>query len=146
MKRGGWILGVAFALAAGCAHTKTTDDGTASKGEEDQKKEQQAADAKPHSPSQPRKAAPAGDPGAVPVASAPEALLAPGADHEIRQRLVAGGFLAGDAGPSDAATREGIRRFQRAQDLPATGVPDAETVKRLGLDPDKTFRRGTVKD
>ncbi len=47
---------------------------------------------------------------------------------------------------SDAATREGVRRFQRAQDLPATGVPDAETVKRLGLDPDKTFRRGTVKD
>ena len=144
MKRGGWILGVAFALAAGCAHTKTTDDGTASKGE-DQKKEQHAEEAKPR-PSQPRKAAPAGDPGAVPVATAPEALLAPGADHEIRQRLVAGGFLAGDAGPSDAATREGIRRFQRAQDLPATGVPDAETVKRLGLDPDKTFRRGTVKD
>ncbi len=78
------------------------------------------------------------------MATAPEALLAPGADHEIRQRLVAGGFLARDA--SDAATREGIRRFQRAQDLPATGVPDAETVKRLGLDPDKTFRRGTVKD
>jgi hypothetical protein len=143
MKRGGPILVVAFALAAGCAHTKTTDEGTASKGEEDQKNEQQAEQAKPR-PSQPRKAAPARDPDAVPVATAPEALLAPGADHEIRQRLVAGGFLARDA--SDAATREGIRRFQRAQDLPATGVPDAETVKRLGLDPDKTFRRGTVKD
>ena len=45
-----------------------------------------------------------------------------------------------------AATRGGIQKFQKAQDLPATGVPDAETVKRLGLDPDKTFRRATVKD
>ena len=144
MRRGGPILVVAFAVAAGCAHAKTTDDGTASKGE-DQKKEQEAATAKPRASSQkPHKPAPARDPDAVPVASAPEALLAPGADHEIRQRLVAGGFLARDA--SDAATSEGIRRFQRAQDLPATGVPDAETVKRLGLDPDKTFRRGTVKD
>jgi hypothetical protein len=144
MKRGGPILVVAFALAAGCAHTKTTDDGIAAKGE-GQKKEQQAEEAKPRPSSQkPHKPASSGDPDAVPVATAPEALLAPGAEHEIRQRLVAGGFLARDA--SDAATREGVRRFQRAQDLPATGVPDAETVKRLGLDPDKTFRRGTVKD
>jgi hypothetical protein len=144
MKRGGWILVVGFAVAAGCAHTKTTDEGTAQKGE-GEKKEPQAEEAKPRPSSQkPHKPAPSGDPNEVPVATGPEALLTPGADHEIRQRLVAGGFLARDA--SDAATREGIRRFQRAQDLPATGVPDAETVKRLGLDPDKTFRRGTVKD
>ena len=87
-----------------------------------------------------------GKPDAVPVATAPEALLAPGAEDKIRERLVAGGFLATDADKSNGATRGGIRRFQKAQDLPATGVPDAETVKRLGLDPDKTFRRGTVKD
>ena len=62
-----------------------------------------------------------GNPDAVPVATAPEALLAPGAEDKIRERLVAGGFLAGDA-KSDAAMREGFRRFQRAQDLPATGV------------------------
>ena len=42
--------------------------------------------------------------------------------------------------------RDSIRRFQRAEDLPATGVPDRETVERLGLDPDETFRRGTVKE
>ena len=87
-----------------------------------------------------------GNPDAVPVATAPDALLVPGAEEQIRERLIAGGFLAADADKSNGATRGAIRKFQKAQDLPATGVPDAETVKRLGLDPDKTFRRGTVKD
>jgi hypothetical protein len=80
------------------------------------------------------------------VATAPEALLAPGAEDKIRERLIAGGFLAADAGKSNGAMRGGIRQFQKAQDLPETGVPDAETVKRLGLNPDEMFRRGTVKD
>ena len=57
---------------------------------------------------------------------------------------MAGGFLGRDA--SDAAKRQGLRRFQRAHDLPATGVADHETVKRLGLDPDQIFRQATVKD
>jgi murein L,D-transpeptidase YcbB/YkuD len=42
--------------------------------------------------------------------------------------------------------RDGIRRFQRAHDLPATGVADNETVKSLGLDPDQIFRKAAVKD
>ena len=73
-------------------------------------------------------------------------MLAPGADDEIRDKLVARGFLGADAKPSHGTTREGIRRFQQAQDLPDTGIPDQETVKRLGLDPDKVFRKATVKD
>jgi hypothetical protein len=41
---------------------------------------------------------------------------------------------------------DGLRRFQRAHDLPATGIPDHQTVKDLGLDPDQIFRQGPVKD
>jgi hypothetical protein len=134
---------IAGALVGGCAHAKTTDDGAETAR---QKQEKQAA--KPRAPEAGRGAPELrpGDPDAVPVATRPEALLAPGAEEKIRERLVANGYLADDAKPSVGAMRDSIRRFQRAQDLPATGVPDHETVERLGLDPDETFRRGTVKD
>ena len=36
-----------------------------------------------------------------------------------------------------------LRRFQAAHDLPSTGVPDHETVRRLGLNPDELFRKAT---
>ena len=146
---GRWqVLLVALALGGACAHAKTTDDGT----EKAAAKETKADDPNPKE----RKARAGGkkkggelhpgNPDAVPVATAPEALLAPGADEQIRERLIAGGYLAAGADKSSGDTRGAIRKFQKAQDLPATGVPDAETVKRLGLDPDKAFRRATVKD
>jgi hypothetical protein len=34
-----------------------------------------------------------------------------------------------------------LREFQNARNLPATGVPDDATVRALGLDPEKIFRR-----
>ena len=140
------ILAIAIGLAGGCAHTKATDDGTS----KESTKQEEAKETKP-------RAAPGGHtkqstelhPGkrdAVPVATTPGGLLVPGAEDKIRERLVVGGFLDRDARSSDAAMREGLKQFQRAKDLPATGVPDHETVKRLGLDPDQTFRQGIVKD
>ena len=146
---GRWqVLLVALALGGACAHAKTTDDGT----EKATAKESKEDDRKEEPKSRPRAGGTKGgelhpgNPDAIPVATAPDALLLPGADEKIRERLIAGGFLPADADKSKGATRGGIQKFQKAQDLPATGVPDAETVKRLGLDPDKTFRRATVKD
>ena len=143
---GRWqVLLLALALGGACAHAKTTDDGT-EKATAKETKEDDAKAPKPRASGKKAGDLHAGNPDAVPVATAPETLLAPGAEDKIRERLIAGGFLAADADTSNAATRGGIRKFQKTQDLPATGVPDAETVKRLGLDPDTTFRRGTVKD
>jgi hypothetical protein len=141
------LLLIAGAVAGACAHAKTTDDGT----EEQPPKEETQAEtkAKPRSAPEPGSRAPElrpGDRDAMPVATKPEALLAPGAADKIRERLVDTGYLDEDAAPSAGAMRDSIQRFQRAQDLPATGVPDHATVERLGLDPDETFRRGTVKD
>jgi peptidoglycan hydrolase-like protein with peptidoglycan-binding domain len=142
---GRWrALLVALALGAACAHAKTTDQGSEKQAEETEKAGQK--EAQPRAGGKQGSTLHPGNPDAVPVATAPDALLAPGAEREIRERLISGGFLAADADKSNGATRAAIRKFQKAQDLPATGVPDAETVKRLGLDPDKTFRRGTVKD
>jgi putative peptidoglycan binding protein len=143
MKRWCMALAVSFALGGACAHTKTTDDGTDKKqktAEEKQEKQRTAETRKSTPDLHP------GDRDAVPVATAPGALLKPGAEDKIREQLVAAGFLARDGKASDASMREGLRDFQRAKDLPATGMPDHETVKRLGLDPDEIFRQATVKD
>jgi len=144
------ILFLSIALGGACAHTKTTDDGTEkTEKKEDRKDEGKEAEAKPRAAAplsgQARELHP-GNREAVPVATAPDALLKPGADDKIRERLGAGGFLPRDAKASEGSMRDGLRRFQKANDLPATGVPDHETVKKLGLDPDQTFRKATVKN
>jgi murein L,D-transpeptidase YcbB/YkuD len=146
-----WILGVSLVFAGACAHSKTTDKG----GEKETAKQEQKKDEKDEKEAKPRAARETtkqspelhpGKPDAVPVATAPEALLKPGAEEKIRERLVAGGFVDDGDKKSAAAAREGIRRFQKEHDLPATGVADHETVKALGLDPDQIFRQATVKD
>ncbi len=132
------VVALSFALA--CAHTKTTDDGS-EKQEQAQDRKTETKAEKPHATDRrPHEA------GGVPLATAPAGLLAPGAGEKIHDRLVAEGFLNDDAKRSEAATSEGLRRFQRAHDLPATGIPDDKTVKDLGLDPGEIFRRGPVKD
>jgi hypothetical protein len=136
MKHLARIVLAALSFPLACAHTKTTDDGSEKQDRKSEAKAEKprAADRRPH------------ESGGVPLATSPAGLLAPGADEKIHDRLVAEGFLDDDAKRSDAATSEGLRRFQRAHDLPATGIPDDKTVKDLGLDPGEVFRRGTVKD
>ncbi len=77
------------------------------------------------------------DPKTTPVAESPDALLEPGAEREIRNKLEAGGYL------EDRNTKSlegGLRKLQAAKDLPVTGLPDHESIRRLGLDPNKIFR------
>jgi hypothetical protein len=137
------IATISLLVAAGCAHTKTTDNGSekAAKPSEEAKTERpRARSSGADEPAKPR-----GE-HAIPVASSPGGLLAPGADGKIRERLAVEGFLDDDAKRTDGAMSDGLRRFQRAHDLPATGIPDHQTVKDLGLDPDQIFRQGPVKD
>jgi hypothetical protein len=137
------IASLALSFAIGCAHTKTTDDGSEKHEKQESKRDETKKAEKPRA----HETSPnAGRADGVPLATAPAGLLAPGADQKICDRLVAEGFLADDAKRSDGAMSEGLRRFQRARDLPATGVPDDQTVKDLGLNPDEIFRHGTVKD
>jgi len=148
MKGRRWPIAVlATALGVGCAHTKTTDQGAAESNNQDGGTEEAKATKPEPTRRGPRESREqgGGTHGGVPLATAPGALLAPGAEKKIRERLAADGFLARDA-ESDAAMGEGLRRFQRAKDLPATGVADQETVRRLGLDPDEIFRKAGVKD
>jgi hypothetical protein len=125
-------LFVVTALAA-CSHAKKTDKGTPEKEPEPEVEKRE--------PTRQRAPEPASKPDDVPVSTTPGGLLAPGADDKIRDKLAAAGFAA-----EGKSTKEALRRFQKDNDLPATGIPDHETVKKLGLDPNDIFRAAAVKD
>jgi hypothetical protein len=83
-------------------------------------------------------------PGRPPLAASPGGLLVPGAVERIQEELAARGYLdlrAAKRGQMDDATASAIRKLQSDHDIARTGFPDHETVRRLGLDPDRLFRR-----
>ena len=127
-----------FALAlVGCAHAKTTETTEPAVPE--------VAEKPSSTERAPRRGklrvAPTDEqPKGTPLAQAPDGLLTPGAEQKIHDKLSAGGFMKDDASTSTGAA---LRRFQAAHDLPSTGVPDHETVRRLGLNPDDLFRKAT---
>jgi hypothetical protein len=122
-----------FALAlVGCAHAKTIEPAESETAEKPSSSERAPRTGK-------LRVAPTGEqPKTTPLAQAPEGLLTPGAEQKIHDKLSAGGFMKEDANASTAAA---LRRFQAEHDLPSTGVPDHETIRRLGLNPDDLFRK-----
>jgi peptidoglycan hydrolase-like protein with peptidoglycan-binding domain len=53
---------------------------------------------------------------------------------EIQNALIKGGYLTGPAsGQYDEATISAFRKFQAANGLPATGQPNAASLKKLGV-------------
>ncbi len=76
------------------------------------------------------------------VPAAPEALLAEGAVGRIQRALAARGLLQGHReGELDTPTSAALRKFQRDEGLAATGFPDRETVRRLGIEPEEAYGR-----
>ena len=122
-----------FGLAlTGCAHTKTTEPAEPKVAEKPSSTDKAPRTGK-------LRVAPTGEqPKTTPLAQAPEGLLTPGAEQKIHDKLLAGGFMKEDA---NGSTGVALQRFQAAHDLPSTGVPDHETVRRLGLNPDDLFRK-----
>lgn len=117
-------------VAAGCGHTKSTEATSPSEAE------QTAKERKPANSETGKKE---NGRGAIPVASSPEALLVPGGEKQIRDKLGAAGYLKEGEGQSMEGA---LRRFQKAHDLPQTGIADHKTVQSLGLDPNRIFKRG----
>jgi hypothetical protein len=76
------------------------------------------------------------------VPASPEALLAEGAVSEIQRALADRDLLGKHArGELDEPTSAALRKFQEAEGLAQTGFPDRETLRRLGLDPEKAYGR-----
>jgi len=151
----GMVLAAALALGAGCSHTQTVKEGAgeATRGHETPPVDRKAPPAHaaeaaaPHGAPPVDRAAPpahapaAAGPRATPVASSPSELLKPGAGARIQEKLNGVGLLHEEpSGELDSQTLEALRQFQRDSDLPATGMPDDATVRKLGLDPGDVFK------
>jgi hypothetical protein len=108
--------------AAGCAHTRGTPPPPSA-----------VAPTKPDH----EQAAETG----IPIASTPQGLMKEGAEKKIQLRLKSKGLLTAEEvnGQLDPPTREALRKFQKKEGLPATGLPSYETVRSLGLDLDAVF-------
>ena len=145
MKRTVGRLGLGLGLLwLGCAHTKTTANDVS----EPPPGASPPADHPPTVPSEGNRSAAHAhhaqptETGGIPVASSPEGLLAPGADRDIRDKLADGGYLR--KGDESQSTEAALRQFQKKHDLPETGMPDHQTVKALGLDPNRIFKHADV--
>jgi uncharacterized iron-regulated membrane protein len=120
-------------LVAACSHTETVKKPAAGEGA------QASAAQGRRAPSGSRASVPRSDNG-TPVPREPEKVLAPGQLERVQGQLASRGLLeAHQRGTLDEPTRRALRRLQHDSNLPETGLPDHETVRKLGLDPDKVF-------
>jgi peptidoglycan hydrolase-like protein with peptidoglycan-binding domain len=60
--------------------------------------------------------------------------LQPDRVQEIQQALIREGYLQGDTtGQWDARTHDAMQRYQTEHGFPATGLPEAKSLMKLGL-------------
>ena len=116
-------LGVGLGAAGGCAHTHATPPPPA---------------AVPPTKPERERAVETG----LPISSTSHGILQDGAELRIQRRLAEKGFLDGPRaeGQLDPQTREALRKFQKHEGLPPTGLPSYETVRHLHLDLDSIFQ------
>lgn len=131
-------LAVSLACLVGCAH--------ATKTEAVAKKDPEAKGAAPKNAepksAEPKKPAAARD--EMSTSATTKAMFKPRGlevlqkalqDKKVEAIKVTGKF--------DTQTQEALRAFQKAQTLPDTGLPDFETLRRLGLKPDDVYQPST---
>jgi len=116
-------LGVGLGAAGGCAHTHATPPPPA---------------AVPPTKPERERAVETG----LPISSTSHGILQDGAELRIQRRLAEKGFLDGPQteGQLDPRAREALRKFQKHEGLPPTGLPSYETVRHLHLDLDSIFQ------
>jgi peptidoglycan hydrolase-like protein with peptidoglycan-binding domain len=147
-------------LAVGCAHSTSADDGEPGVSHKTEAKTEAKTGAKTgaksgaktgerqtngartdSAPVVPRRVRSSDRDGAPELATSPAGLLQPKAIDGIQDALVSRGLLSGaeKSGTLDEKTKQAIRELQRRNGLPATGLPDDATIRRLDLDPARVF-------
>jgi murein L,D-transpeptidase YcbB/YkuD len=118
-----FVVFLALGLAVACSHAQTVAPANA-----------------PSTPDKPtrlpsaRAVTPEAEPGHPDLAASPGQLMAPGSSEAIADALRKRGFLAADAS-SSADLEKALRAFQDSKGLAATGFPDHETLRKLGINP-----------
>jgi hypothetical protein len=124
----GGALVVATLASAGCSHTKTVSATSA---------------ASPPAASTAGTRRPPTSAAGTPLPRSPQQALQPGQLGQIQRQLASRGLLGQhEQGQLDEPTRKALKQVQREHGLPETGVPDHETVSKLGLDPERVFEKG----
>jgi len=80
---------------------------------------------------------------ARPVRTTPGGMLDPQSMKQIQGKLSGKGFKVAESGQLDEATEAALRKFQKHEQIASTGLPDFDTLRRLGLDPKKMYLGGT---
>ena len=80
---------------------------------------------------------------ARPVRTTPGGMLDDKAMREIQSKLTARGYHAPQSGQLDQATQAALRKFQAHEHMAATGLPDYDTLRRLGLSAKSMYLGGT---
>jgi peptidoglycan hydrolase-like protein with peptidoglycan-binding domain len=80
---------------------------------------------------------------ARPVRTTPGGMLDPKSIKQLQSKLSSHGFQAPQSGVLDEATEAALRKFQHHEAIAETGLPDFDTLRRLGLDPKKMYLGGT---
>lgn len=123
-----WIPALTLAIAAACAHGAKTEraerrSGPSARTEPGGKQR----GVKPRS-------------GGPRVPPSPAGLLGRDAVAKLQQALAQRGLLgAHREGELDAATSAAVKRFQAQRGLAATGMPDRETLRDLGVSAEEAY-------
>jgi peptidoglycan hydrolase-like protein with peptidoglycan-binding domain len=80
---------------------------------------------------------------ARPVRTTPGGMLDPKSVKELQSKLDHKGYKTSDSGQLDEETQAALRKFQKSEHVSPTGLPDYDTLRRLGLDPKKIYLGGT---
>jgi N-acetyl-anhydromuramyl-L-alanine amidase AmpD len=70
-------------------------------------------------------------------------MLDPQSIKQIQAKLSAKGFKVAESGALDEGTEAALRKFQAHEHIASTGLPDFDTLRRLGLDPKRIYLGGT---
>jgi hypothetical protein len=138
-----FVIALCFAAGAGsgCGHTQTASDTGANAAADKTPADEPAAkhrdDISVEGPGKTVRSE-----NGPPLATSPGGLLKPEAVKELQEKLVSHGQLAeaDQSGKLDGPTHKALREFQRANNMPATGMPDDLTIQKLGLKPDQLTR------
>ena len=78
-----------------------------------------------------------------PVRTTPGGMLDAKAMHQLQAALNHHGVSTPDSGQLDDETQASLRKFQKREQMAATGMPDFDTLRKLGLDPKTIYLGGT---
>ena len=76
-----------------------------------------------------------------PVRTTPGSML-----DKTSMKKIQGKLHVQQSGELDDATQAALKKFQKQQSQPETGLPDFDTLRRLGLDPKDIYERLAIRD